>query len=166
MFIVQEHCRFLIVYRCIFLSFISFIKLKGFIFQFKKVPTLQRLACWVHCCHYSIFITDHIIYLYIANLVIYWHQITFIKWGLQSIKDTVLVVEKLLTSLLGPWAPSAFSSKSKEAGQSWVGVLLLGPGGDVRIPRGEFGQLTFKYPFMPQLGHRPGRGLGFRHEQA
>ena len=24
---------------------------------------------------------------------------------------------------------------------------------------------TFKYPFMPQLGHGPGGGLGFSHEQ-
>ena len=27
---------------------------------------------------------------------------------------------------LGPWAPSVFSSESEEAGQSWVGGLLLG----------------------------------------
>ena len=65
---------------------------------------------------------------------------------------------------LGPWATTVFSSKSEEAGQSWIGVLLLGPGGDVRLPRGEFGQSTFKYPFMPQLGQGPEGGLGFSHE--
>ena len=27
---------------------------------------------------------------------------------------------------LGPWAPSVFSGESEEAGQSWVGGLLLG----------------------------------------
>ena len=40
-----------------------------------------------------------------------------------------------------------------------------GPGGDVWIPGGGFGQLTFQCPFMLQLGHGPGDGLGFRHEQ-
>ena len=41
-----------------------------------------------------------------------------------------------------------------------------GPGGHVQIPRGGFGQSTFRCPFMPQVGHGPGGGLDFRHEQA
>ena len=38
-----------------------------------------------------------------------------------------------------------------------------GPGGG--IPEGGFGQSTFQYPFMPQLGHGPGGALGFRNER-
>ena len=34
------------------------------------------------------------------------------------------------------------------------------------IPRGGFAQSTFQCPIMPQLGHGPGGGLGFRHERA
>ena len=67
---------------------------------------------------------------------------------------------------LEPWAPSVINGESKKAGQSWVGGLLLGPGGDVRIPGGGFGQSTFQCSFMPQLGHGPGGGLGFRNEWA
>ena len=34
------------------------------------------------------------------------------------------------------------------------------------IPRRGFAQSTFQCPIMPQLGHGPGGGLGFRHERA
>ena len=39
-------------------------------------------------------------------------------------------------------------------------------GGDVWISGRGFGQSTFQCPFMPQLGHGPEVGLGFRLEWA
>ena len=58
------------------------------------------------------------------------------------------------------WSPGHLQSSAAEGGGG------SGPGGDVWIPGGGFRQSTFQYPFNPQLGHRPGRGLGFRHEWA
>ena len=66
---------------------------------------------------------------------------------------------------LKPWAPSVFSSwRRRRPGRTGSEDSCLGPGGDVRIPGGGFGQSTFQCPSMPQLGHRPGNGLSFRHE--
>ena len=65
------------------------------------------------------------------------------------------------------WGPGQIqSSVVKRLGRAWSENSCLGLGGYVQIPRGVFGQLTFQCPFMPQLGHGPGGGLGFRHEQA
>ena len=67
---------------------------------------------------------------------------------------------------LGPWAPSVFIVRAEEAGQSWVRGLLLGTRGGYPDPWRGFGQSAFQYPFLPQVGHRPGGGLAFRHERA
>ena len=41
-----------------------------------------------------------------------------------------------------------------------------GTGGNVQTPGRGFEHSTFQCPFMLQLGHEPGGGLGFRHERA
>ena len=48
---------------------------------------------------------------------------------------------------LEPWAPSVFSGESEEAGQSWVGGLLLGTGRGCPDPWRGFGQSTFHVSF-------------------
>ena len=64
---------------------------------------------------------------------------------------------------LEPWAPSV--ANPRRLGRAGSEDSCLGPGGDVQISRGEFGQSTFQCPFMPQLGLGPGGSLGFRHER-
>ena len=70
---------------------------------------------------------------------------------------------------VGAWSPGHFQSSAaspRRLGRAGSEDFCLGPGGDVQIHGGGFGQSTFQCPFMPQLGHGPGRGLGFRHEWA
>ena len=68
---------------------------------------------------------------------------------------------------VGVWGPGYLQSKvesPRRLGRAGLEDSCPGPGGG--IPGGGFGQSTFQYPFMPQLGHGPGGGLGFRNEQA
>ena len=70
---------------------------------------------------------------------------------------------------VGAWSPGHFQSSAaslRRLGRAGSEDFCLGPGGDVQIHGGGFGQSTFQCPFMPQLGHGPGGGLGFRHEWA
>ena len=70
---------------------------------------------------------------------------------------------------VGAWGPGYLQSSAaslRRLGRAGSEDSCSGPGGDVRIPGGRFGQLIFQSPFMPQLGHGPGGGLGFRHEWA
>ena len=70
---------------------------------------------------------------------------------------------------VGAWDPGHLQSSAvspRRLGRAGSEDSCLAPGGDVWIPGGGFGQSTFQCPFMPQLGHGPGGGLGFRHEQA
>ena len=70
---------------------------------------------------------------------------------------------------LGAWGPGHLQSPEvspRSLGTDGPEDSCSGPGGNVRIPRGRLGQSTFQCPFMPQLLHGPGGGLGFRHEPA
>ena len=70
---------------------------------------------------------------------------------------------------MGAWGPGHLQSSAegpRRLGRAGSEDSCSGPGGDVWIPRGGFGQSTFQCPFMPQVGHGPGGGLDFRHEQA
>ena len=61
------------------------------------------------------------------------------------------------------WSPGHFQSSMvslKMLGRTGSEDSCSGPGGDVWIPGGGFGQPTFQGPVMPQLGHGPGGGLG------
>ena len=67
------------------------------------------------------------------------------------------------------WGPGHLQSSVvslRRLGRAGSEDSCSGPGGDDRISRGGFVQSTFQCPFMPQLGHGPGGGLGFRHEWA
>ena len=70
---------------------------------------------------------------------------------------------------MGAWGPGHLQSSAegpRRLGRAGSEDSCSGPGGDVWIPRGGFGQSTFQCPFMPQVGHGPGGGLDFRHEGA
>ena len=70
---------------------------------------------------------------------------------------------------VGDWGPGHLQSSVaslRRLGRAGSEDSCLGPEGMSRSLEGEFEQSTFQCPFMPQLGHEPGGGLGFRHEQA
>ena len=70
---------------------------------------------------------------------------------------------------VGAWVPGHLQSSAvspRRLGRAGLEDSCSGPGGDVQIPGGRFGQLTFQCPFMTQLGPGPGRGLDSRHEWA
>ena len=65
------------------------------------------------------------------------------------------------------WGPGHLQSSAvRRLGRAESEDSCSGPGGAVQIPGGGFEQWTFQCPTMPQLGHGPGGGLGFRHEWA
>ena len=68
---------------------------------------------------------------------------------------------------LGPWAPSVFSSESEEAGQSWVGGILLGTRRGCLGPWKGVWAVDLPMSLYAKAGTRAWRGgLGFRHEWA
>ena len=70
---------------------------------------------------------------------------------------------------VGAWDPGYLQSSvvsQRRLGRAGLEDSCSGPGGDVWIPGGGFGQSTFQCPFMLQLGHGPGGGLGLGHERA
>ena len=68
---------------------------------------------------------------------------------------------------IGAWRPGHLQSSAvRRLGRAGSKDSCSGPGGDVQVPGGGFGQSTFQCSFMPQLGHGPGGGLGFRHRRA
>ena len=67
------------------------------------------------------------------------------------------------------WSPGHLQSSvasPRRLGRAGSEDSCSGPGGEVQVPGGGFGQSTFQCSFMPQLGHGPGGGLGFRHRRA
>ena len=87
-----------------------------------------------------------------------------------SLPATVRVtLDSVEVMRVGAWGPGHFQTSVaslRSLGRAGSEDSCSGPRGDVWIPGGVFGQSTFQCPFMPQLGHGPGRGLGFRHEWA
>ena len=70
---------------------------------------------------------------------------------------------------LGVWGPGHLQSSvasPRSLGRDGSEGSCSGLRGNVQIPKGRLGQSTFQCPFMPQLLHGPGGGLGFRHEPA
>ena len=69
---------------------------------------------------------------------------------------------------VGAWGPGYLQSSVAslwKLGRAGQRTPAQNQEGNVRIPGGGLGQLTFQCPVMPQLGHEPGGGLGFRHER-
>ena len=83
-----------------------------------------------------------------------------------SLPGTVRVtLGSIQVTRVGAWGPGhlQFSSASpRRLGRAGSEDSCLGPGGEVWIPTGGFGQLTCL--FMPQSRHGP--GLGCKYEQA
>ena len=60
---------------------------------------------------------------------------------------------------VGAWGHGYLQSSvavQRRLGRAGLENSCSGPGGDVWIPGGGFGQSTFLCTFMPQLGHMPG----------
>ena len=83
-----------------------------------------------------------------------------------TVRITLGSVEVMRVGAWGPGHLQSSAASPRRLGRAGSEDSCLGPGGDVQIPGGGFGQSTFQCPFMPQLGHGPGGGLGFRYEQA
>lgn len=82
---------------------------------------------------------------------------------------TVRYLDSIKVMRVGAWGSGHLQSSvasPRSLGRAGSEDSCSGPGGDVRIPREGLGQSTFQCPFMPQLGHGPGGGLGFGHESA
>ena len=83
-----------------------------------------------------------------------------------TVKVTLGSVEVMRVGAWGPGHRQSSVVSLRRLGRAGSEDSCSGPGGDDRISRGGFVQSTFQCPFMPHLGHGPGGGLGFRHEQA
>ena len=71
-----------------------------------------------------------------------------------------------MSGALGTFSLQSSVVSPRRLGRAGLKDSCSGPGGDVWILRGGFGQLTFQSRFIAQLGHGLGGGLGFRHERA
>ena len=81
-----------------------------------------------------------------------------------TLRVTLGSIEVMRVGASGPGYLQSSVASPRRLGRAGQSCSRLG--GDVWIPGGGFGQWTLQRPFMPQLGHGPGGGLGFRHKQA
>ena len=83
-----------------------------------------------------------------------------------TVRVTLCSIEVMSIRAWGPGHLQFSVASPRRLGRVGSEDSCSGPGKDVQNPRGRFGQLTFQCRFMPELGHRPGGGLSFRHEWA
>ena len=83
-----------------------------------------------------------------------------------TVRVTLGSVEVMRVGAWGPGHRQSSAVSLRRLGRAGSEDSCLGPEGMSRSLEGDFEQSTFQCPFMPQLGHGPGGGLGFRHERA